>query len=228
MKPECVVLDLDDTIYPELDFVWSGFRAVGDWAKLEFGVADFESVCISLFKMGVKRSVFRQAIQMCGIPQDRSLELAMVGLYRHHSPNIHLDNLTRCGLDAMVKSFQVALLTGGFPATQEAKVTRLGLSKWCGPIIYSGQWGPAFDKPHERSFRLMEDLTGMRGKQLAYVADNPLKDARPALKCGWHFIRMRQPCGLHHGIEDASQSPEVNDWSGLLHHLEVNPAQDPE
>ena len=41
---EAVVFDLDDTLYPEADYVLSGFQAVADWAEVHLGIADLSSL----------------------------------------------------------------------------------------------------------------------------------------------------------------------------------------
>jgi hypothetical protein len=41
MRPQCIVFDLDDTLYLERNYVHSGFRALGEWAKTSLGVPDF-------------------------------------------------------------------------------------------------------------------------------------------------------------------------------------------
>lgn len=44
------VFDIDDTLYLERDYVRSGFRAVGEWARDRFGCDDFAARCWSRFE----------------------------------------------------------------------------------------------------------------------------------------------------------------------------------
>lgn len=52
--PECwpihtIVLDLDDTLYPERDYVLSGFQAADAWVKARYDVGGFADRALALF-----------------------------------------------------------------------------------------------------------------------------------------------------------------------------------
>ena len=51
-------------------------------------------------------------------------------------------------------------------------------------------------KPHPRGFELVQELTGHRGEECAYVADNAGKDFVGPAALGWHTVHVRRPRGL--------------------------------
>src|SRR4051812_17327631 len=81
-----VVFDLDDTLYPERDFVYSGFRAVADAISHETGedvfeqlVEHFEAKCSDPFGM---------VLAQREIPPAR--KRLLIETYREHRPTLKL------------------------------------------------------------------------------------------------------------------------------------------
>jgi putative hydrolase of the HAD superfamily len=75
MRPQCIVFDLDDTLYLERDYVHSGFRALAEWAKTSLGVPDFAD---RAFWLNVE------------LKPEPGIVAHMVNLYRCRSPEIEL------------------------------------------------------------------------------------------------------------------------------------------
>lgn len=209
MSVEGFVFDVDDTLYLERDYVRSGFAAVGGWAEEE-GLPNIARTCWVLFTEGARGNVFDRALAAHGVPPSSGIVDALVNVYRTHRPMIELLPDARRALEGLVKAdFKVAVITGGPVQSQERKVNALGLGTWCEPIVFSGMWGPEFDKPHARSFETAEKLSGMSPSQLCYVADNPSKDFSGAIARGWTVLRVRRPGGLHAHAD--SEVPECSE-----------------
>lgn len=215
---KCVVFDIDDTLYLERDYAKSGFNAVGRWASEELGVDDFATRAWTKFKAGVRRTIFNEVLDECGVDDDLELIEEMVRVYRHHEPDIELlPDAARC-LDAFADNFQLAALTGGPLVCQKAKVRALDLEGRLNPIVFARQWGVDFDKPHLRSFEELESLTGFSGNELVYLADNPHKDFVGPNELGWHTARVRRAGSLHDEIpcQPGAADTELVDLSGLF------------
>lgn len=206
MSVEAFVFDVDDTLYLERDYVRSGFSAVGTWARNE-GLPDVSGTCWAMFNQGLRGNVFDLALAHHGVGQSPGLVDTMVQVYRTHRPEIELlVDAKRSLSDLSGLGYPIAVLTGGPVRSQERKVEALGLGDLCDPIVYSGCWGPAFDKPSTRAFRIVEELTGLTSSQLCYVADNPARDFPGTLKRNWKVVRIRRSSGLHFEVD--SDVPE--------------------
>ena len=87
---QLVAFDLDDTLYPEREFVHSGFTAVAQHLA-DLGVIDAESfftTATSLFIAGARGNIFNLALERLAVvfPAARIGELVRV--YREHQPQI--------------------------------------------------------------------------------------------------------------------------------------------
>src|SRR5262245_30522232 len=84
-----IIFDLDDTLYREHEFVFSGFRAV-DLHLESRGVKGFGELAISLFVDGQRGNVFDSALTRLSIEPERSFVSSLVEVYRSHLPTLTL------------------------------------------------------------------------------------------------------------------------------------------
>jgi putative hydrolase of the HAD superfamily len=203
------VFDLDDTLYLERDFAFSGFRAAGEWLREARGIDGFARQCETLFVAGRRGRIFDEALQALGISGDAALVAALVDVYRHHTPTIALAPDAQRYLSGQDRKSRRAIITDGPAATQMAKVEALGLKQLVGRVICTDLWGRAFWKPHERAFEEVEAWSGAEGAQLVYIADNPTKDFIAPRRRGWHTIQILRP-GRVHVVEAAEPSHQAH------------------
>jgi len=197
MSRLCIVFDLDDTLYLERDYVFSGFRAVGKWVESNLNLTDFARCASELFSGGAGDTTFQKTLHVLGCSAEPHLLSEMVHVYRTHRPEISLPPDSAYCLATMGKVAKLGLITDGRPVTQHAKCDRLGLPDKLSPIVCTGAWGEEFCKPHQRAFELMEYQMGCRQDTFIYVADNPLKDFGAPLARGWLTVRIRRSDGIH-------------------------------
>lgn len=187
-----IVFDLDDTLYPERDFVASGFAAVDAWVAQRREVAGFGATCQALFDSGVRGFVFDRAL--AAHPELASLTPAdLVAVYRDHPPAITLCPDAARYLRAMPQP--AALITDGPERTQRNKIAALGLAQHCDQIIVTGAWEPGQGKPHPRSFCAVE--AAAPGRRWVYVADNPAKDFVTPRARGWATVQITRAGRIH-------------------------------
>jgi putative hydrolase of the HAD superfamily len=219
--PKCIVFDVDDTLYLEQDYVESGFRAVGRWFQQTHGVEGFGKRCWEHFLAGTRRQTFNLVLAELGFEVTPATIKALVNAYREHDPEIELLPDSRATLVSLAPKFRLAVLTGGPPESQQRKVDALGVDRWCEPILFSGQWGEAYDKPHARAFEALERRTGNHGAECVYVSDNPIKDFVAPRALGWGVARIRREGGLHYQVEmdEAEGVPEFPDLEPLVEWL---------
>lgn len=220
---KCIVFDVDDTLYLERDYVRSGFSAVGAWLEEKHNIEGFGERAWELFETGLRGVVFNRVLEERGTEPTRELIGALVQVYRTHCPMIELLPDARECLELLGEQYQLAALTGGPVESQRAKVHVLEVGRWCDPIIYAGQWGKEFDKPHPRPFKELEKQTGRVGAECLYVSDNPKKDFDAPLELGWEVARVRRPGGIyeqHPGQDGVVEFREFGDLRRWLKAIE--------
>ena len=220
MRKPCVVFDLDDTLFLERDYVRSGFAAVGQWVRENFGVRNFANVAWSLFERGHRGSIFDISAKVVDLPQTPDVIHAMVAIYRSHLPQISLlPDAAKC-LARFRDIALLALITDGPLDSQRQKVRVLQLEPMFELIVFTGAWGSGFSKPHARAFELVQSRLRPADGCYIYVADNPSKDFIAPTALGWNTVRVRRQHGLH-AMRDARRHEaatlEMPDLQRLYH-----------
>lgn len=194
-----VVFDLDDTLYPEREFAYSGFKAVGEWLK-ERTPCPVEPAqrMRQLFETGFRGRVFNQLLTEWGLVDQMDIWLPqMIECYRLHEPEIRLHPDALRAIERWESIFQLSLISDGPLAMQRNKLKKLNLQNRLKPVIFTDQWGKAFWKPHRRAFEQIQTDTGHSQRQCVYIADNPAKDFLAPRRLGWHTICIRRPEGVY-------------------------------
>ena len=201
---QAVIFDLDDTLYPERQYVESGMRAVAVWAERELDVAAdraFEELW-QLFVSGVRGNTFNHWLELRG-PALGDHVAAMVRAYRDHEPRIAPYPGVRELLAEIGRECRLGLVTDGYLTVQRRKVAALGLESFFHAIVYSDQWGREAWKPSPRPFEAVLRRLRVEPYDAVYVGDNPAKDFRGARRLGMGTIRVRHADGLHYNREPA-------------------------
>jgi putative hydrolase of the HAD superfamily len=193
-----IVLDLDDTLYLERDYVASGFRAVGRWAGTHLGVPDLEAVMRALFEEGLRHRIFDEALAAVGIAPSPALITRMVAVYRQHRPSIRLEpDAERLWARAPPRT-AFALITDGPRDSQKRKIRALRLHRRGVQLaICTDRWGREAWKPNPMAFVHVQAFFGLPANRFAYVADNPVKDFIAPRDLGWRTVRIDRPRKLH-------------------------------
>ncbi|MFN3147736.1 MAG: HAD family hydrolase [Paracoccaceae bacterium] len=190
-----LVLDLDDTLFAERDFVRSGFEAVGRMMEGQ-GAAGFGAICWRLFETGVRGDIFDRALAEIGGNATPDTIAALVACYRGHTPRIALAEDAARLLDRLDAAGQrFAVVTDGPLQMQRAKLAALGLDRRAAAAICTDRWGRDGWKPNERGFRAAAETLGQG--PFVYVGDNPVKDFIAPRRMGWLAVRLRRAGGEH-------------------------------
>jgi len=187
---KAVVFDLDDTLYPEKQFVLSGFRAVSDWLADRYGKPGFFEIATGFFASGTRGNIFDLSLKRLGMNFDNNFVKQLVQVYREHKPLLKLHEDAVWALDSYGASRKLGLITDGYLAVQQNKVEALGISQQFDTICYSDQYGSDCWKPSPVPYnKVMEDLS-CSGDECVYVADNPAKDFVTARALGWLTVQI--------------------------------------
>lgn len=162
-----IVFDLDDTLYPEIEYVKSGFRAI---AK-EFDDSTLYDKLYQLFCKD-RQNVYQRA----GFNDEECRKC--IEIYRNHMPDISLEKSVVDTLNIFKGNYyKLGIITDGRPEGQHNKIAALGLDRLMDCIIVTDELGGVeFRKPHPKAFDLMRDRLGVEFDEMIYVGDNPLKD----------------------------------------------------
>lgn len=190
---DAVIFDLDDTLYPEKDYVRSGYREV---AKLLSQIENAEGRLWEVFLAG--RPVIDAVLQDAGI-DDPYLKAQCLETYREHEPQIRLYDGTADLLRALrQKGKKIAILTDGRPNGQRKKIEALGLAKLVDEILITDELGGVqFRKPNDVGFRILKYRLGVPYERMAYVGDNPRKDFHAPRMLGMPYVYYQNPESLY-------------------------------
>lgn len=204
-----IVFDLDDTLYDEIDFVRSGFRAVA--RHVDATRAD--ELCGFMnarFDAAGSGRVFDDTITHFGLA---SSVAELVACYRGHVPDIAIPDtraavLARLAAPAVGRSrFAFGLVSDGPHVTQRNKFERLGLGDLIARPVFTAELGAP--KPSKTPFgAVMVQHPAQR--DFVYIADNPRKDFIAPRALGWKTIHFRNPRGIYRHVQsDAATRADV-------------------
>jgi putative hydrolase of the HAD superfamily len=198
-----IVFDLDDTLYDEIDFCRSGFRAVAAFLSrvpnltASPGEDAIFAALWGQFNDGDRKSTFDAALKTLGIAFEAETIGHLVRVYREHRPDITLPADSREILDSLASEYTLGLLTDGFMPTQRLKVEALGLDRRLRHIVYTEEFGREAWKPSTKGFKYLLKEIGAKPQECVYVADNPEKDFIPPNVLGMASIQLIRPNRLH-------------------------------
>ncbi|HTQ40744.1 MAG TPA: HAD family hydrolase [Pirellulales bacterium] len=202
-----IVFDLDDTLYPEHDFVASGFQAVDEELRRR-SIQGFFSTAQKLFQGGLRGTVIDVALAQLGVETTPKLIAELVEIYRSHNPRLQLFPDARWVLEHFGTTTKMGLLTDGFGRTQRNKVRALGLDSRFTATMYTDDLGPEQRKPSLVPFQKIAGALGMQDEPqcLVYVADNPKKDFIAPNQLGWLTIRIQRGSGEYSALEPVEKN----------------------
>ncbi len=177
MSIKAVIFDLDDTLYPEIEYVKSGCKAIS--AIIAYGDVAMEKEFNDSFEKIVAQSPFDIIDRFCEVYNDKHFDKSyLLDIYRHHRPEIKLyDDVIPCLEKLKTLGIKLALLTDGRPEGQRNKIDALGISQYFDKIVITDELGGVeFRKPDIRAYEIIcKDLQIVLGDVIA-VGDNVKKD----------------------------------------------------
>ena len=195
MSAVCLVFDLDDTLYPEASFNRGGYRAAGQWAERELGLADLGQTLVDLFDTGRRGDLFDAGLAMLGHPADKATVERLIEAYRSHTPELAPFEDAIWALVHYGAHVPLGLITDGFVHVQRGKVAALGIAPRFRHIVYTDALGGRdFWKPSPAGFEAIERAVP-ESNAFVYIADNAAKDFIAPNARGWRTIRVVRPSG---------------------------------
>ncbi|GAA0810075.1 HAD family hydrolase [Spirilliplanes yamanashiensis] len=195
MTPAGIVVDLDDTLYPQAAYLAGAARAVG-----RAGGA------LGLDPLRLARLVRRQlvagsdaggtvdrALAAYGVADPAPVLPALVAAFAGYRPRrLPLYPGAAEALAALRARFPVVCLTDGDPAIQRAKLAATGLTgAFTAVVITDELGGRACRKPDPAGLLHAAALLGVGAADLLVIGDRPGKDVAVAAALGARSIRVR-------------------------------------
>jgi putative hydrolase of the HAD superfamily len=171
-----LVFDLDDTLYDESTFVYSGFKAVARHLEEKLSL-DFNQTLMKLndiLDTQGRGTIFDTFLRDLGL---FNLELLSncVSVYQSHTPTIE-PYLESVAMLELYQDMPKYLVTDGNPGVQAKKVEALGIAKYFKGIYYTWSYGVDFSKPSVSCFEMICNLEKVSFSDIMYVGDDPSKD----------------------------------------------------
>lgn len=215
---QAVIFDLDDTLFSELDFVASGFRAVAEWLetrvdrKRDVIVEEFRELQRVSNEMVFNRWLDAQSGDVASVSE-------MIDVYRSHTPVIETYPFVVPLLKSLRSCYRLGLVSDGYLQTQQNKWNALGLDSWFDAVVFSDEMGRENWKPSPVPFQRVLRLLDVVPARSAYVGDNPKKDFVGARRAGMKSIRIRHKWGVYSKFEpvDQEHQPDME----VLEHSEL-------
>lgn len=174
---KAVVFDLDDTLYPELAYVESGFQQVSKFLEHKYNIVNVQKDIMQLFYES-KNDVYNRLLQKYGISNQSDI-IQMINLYRQNKPKyLPYYEDVEVVLETLVdKGIKLGIITDGRIDGQKNKIAALNVEKYITDIIITDSLGgEQFRKPHPAAFEKMKDILGVKYEEMVYVGDNRSKD----------------------------------------------------
>lgn len=187
-----VVVDLDDTLYPQAAWLSGACDAVAELAG-RWGVApgEMRAALTAVLAQGSDRGgTIDRALAAVGAGEAPVAPL--VAAFRAYAPE-RLEPYpgVRTALAQLAAELQVALVTDGDPAGQRAKLAATGLGDLLSAAVFSDEIGREHRKPDPVGLRRACEALGLPPDHVVVIGDRPDKDVEAAARAGMRAVRVR-------------------------------------
>jgi putative hydrolase of the HAD superfamily len=206
-----LLIDLDDTLAPEWDFVSGGYRAVAAELAKRTGAKEsevFNWLVYDHHKYG-RRGVIDRIALAYGKGMLWALEL--VEIYRNHDPVINYYPGVQQALEKLASiGCRLGVVTDGRADIQRRKAAVLKLERLVETIVYCDDFNAP--KPDPVAFKEAMRRLGGRVEETVVVGDDPYLDIAAAETLGIRAFRIRTG---KYGLVAHPKGPVVADLSAF-------------
>lgn len=188
-----IIFDLDDTLYEEKQFVFSGYLEVAKWIS-QFSNTNYKIIfdfMVSDFYNNGRGLVFDNALNQFYVKNKKNIKKCL-SIYRLHKPNIKLDKNIKTLLKYLALSNELYIVTDGNKIVQNNKIKSLNLDQYVKKAFITYRYGLKSSKPSLNCFEMIRKIENSKWNSLVYIGDNPNKDFVNLNKVGAITIRVLQ------------------------------------
>jgi putative hydrolase of the HAD superfamily len=212
VPPLGVVVDLDDTLYPQAAYLAGAaldVAAAAAAAGLD-GAAVHAALTEQLAAGSDAGGTIDRALLAVGVPAGELPVLVppLVAAFTGHTPE-RLPPYPGVpdALRALAAVVPLGCLTDGHPGIQAAKLAATGLRELLPVVVVTDAvGGRALRKPHPAGLLAVADALGVPAGRLLVIGDRPAKDVAVAAAVGARAVRVRQGEHAHAPDEPAAEA----------------------
>ena len=195
MRPAGIVIDLDDTLYPQAAYLAGAARAVGR-AGTALGLDGLRLARLlrrQLVAGSDAGGTIDRALLAYGVADPGPLLPSLVAAFAGYRPRkLPLYPGAAAALRALGAAYPLVCLTDGAPAIQRAKLAATGVAGAFTAIVITDELGGrACRKPDPAGLLHAAALLGVPAGDLLVIGDRPGKDVAVAAALGARSIRVR-------------------------------------
>ena len=184
-KEYCLFIDLDDTLFNEIDFVISGYNHIYKWIlknlNLDIQYKPNKKDIINNIENHIQTFIKKNCFQEKYSPK-------FVKLMREHKPDISLSNSNLKKLKVISKTFKnLVLVTNGRSISQRNKLQSLNIKMFFKEILISEEFG--FKKPDKIFYEKL--IEKYKNYNLIFIGDNIDIDLITPINKGLKTILIR-------------------------------------
>lgn len=218
-KVKLIIFDMDDTLYPEREFVFSGYKAVSRYVLDKYGLF-IEDELKRRFDEGQRGDLFSVVLNSFGLNLSEAKIKELVSVYREHIPVIRPYSDVNLISKFKDEGYKLGLISDGWSEVQSNKWCSLGLRGLFDFVLFTDDFGREFWKPHPKAFQEMIKQAGVKFEEAVYIGDNPVKDFDGPQMLGMKSLRIKRYGGEHSLVKAKDQSiyeiKSINELSDLL------------
>ncbi len=172
-----VIFDLDDTLYIEKQFVFSGLSAVSNFIKKKYKINSLKTFndLKNYYTKKERVNILDFILKKNNVFNKKNL-IQLINIYRSHKPNIKIDNKNKNILFKLSKKNNIYLVTDGNKLVQKNKIEALKIKKFFKKIFITHQYAIKYSKPSLFCFNIIRKLEKCNWNDLIYIGDDPNKD----------------------------------------------------
>lgn len=185
-----LIFDLDDTLYPEIDFVRGGLKNVSNYLSTNYDLNSDKlyNQMLNLLNLNGRGKIFDDILKNYKIYSKKNV-LKCISVYRSSKTSIKLYPEAKKCLNHF-SDHRKYLITDGNVNVQRNKIKQLNLNQHFIKTIPTNQYGKSFSKPSTKCFEKIIKIEKCNPNEIIYIGDNPNKDFINIKKIGIRTLRV--------------------------------------
>ena len=189
-KHTCFVFDLDDTLYLEMDYLKSAYKAISYLIEPEHSDELYTEMLEIYFSGNNSFGFLLEKYPKMNLSVEK-----LLNLYRNHQPKIILrEGVFDLLFEIKNRGSKIGIITDGRGNTQRNKIKALGIESMIDKLVISEEFGN--EKPAPVLFESI--MKNEAFKQFYFFGDNPNKDFIAPKRLGWCCIGILDNKNIHY------------------------------
>jgi putative hydrolase of the HAD superfamily len=186
-------VDLDDTLFAELDYARSALHAAGAEIARQFGSEGIGHQAASLLDSLTPPTLpLQQALAVAGLRLSSDQMSSIVAVMQTHHPEIVPFPEALDALRQLRRFGMLVLVTEGRSTTQRLKIGALQVDDLFDNVFITEEMGPAVTKASGAPYQTVRRAYPAAAR-FVMIGDDEVKDARPAQQVGFEVALVRRP-----------------------------------